>query len=60
MLGSMLAVPSRETVAAFILLAHMGFANGPLRGFVCIDTEEPLRFRIRSMVYDWIGSSYEY
>lgn len=28
MLGSMLAVPSRETVIAFILLAHCGFANG--------------------------------
>ncbi|KAL7424239.1 hypothetical protein Q5752_001825 [Cryptotrichosporon argae] len=27
LLGSMLAVPNRETVAAFILLAHMGFAN---------------------------------
>ena len=27
MLGSMLSVPSRETVIAFILLAHCGFAN---------------------------------
>lgn len=26
MLGSMLGVPSREAVAAFVLLAHMGFA----------------------------------
>jgi hypothetical protein len=30
MLGSMLAVPSRETVAAFILLASCGFANGEI------------------------------
>lgn len=28
LLGSMLAVPSRDTVVAFILLAHTGFANG--------------------------------
>jgi hypothetical protein len=28
LLGSMLAVPSRETVEAFILLASCGFANG--------------------------------
>lgn len=26
LLGSMLGIPSRETVAAFVLLAHMGFA----------------------------------
>ncbi len=26
----MLAVPSRETVATFILLAHTGFANGKI------------------------------
>lgn len=27
LLGSMLGIPSRETVAAFVLLAHMGFAG---------------------------------
>lgn len=33
LLGSMLAVPSRNTVAAFILLAHTGFANGECHVF---------------------------
>lgn len=28
MLGEMCAVPSRETVAAFVFLAHIAFANG--------------------------------
>ena len=28
LLGSMLSVPSRETVTALVLLAHIGFANG--------------------------------
>jgi hypothetical protein len=28
LLGSMLGVPSRETIVAFILMSHISFANG--------------------------------
>jgi hypothetical protein len=28
LLGSMLGVPSRETVAGLVMLAHVAFANG--------------------------------
>jgi hypothetical protein len=32
LLGSMLGVPSRETIIAFVLMSHISFANGELGG----------------------------
>lgn len=35
LLGSMLGVPSRETITAFVLLSHVSFANGMSRPGSC-------------------------
>jgi hypothetical protein len=56
MLGSMLAVPSRETVIAFILLAHCGFANGECTAWVhSIDCKADFRLRVRGLDDDGTG-----
>ena len=59
MLGSMLAVPSRETVAAFVLLASCGFANGKSASAVCAAPADS-RLRIRSVDDDWTGGAHEH
>ena len=52
LLGSMLAVPSRETVFAFLLLANVAFANGAARDYIEKLTR---RFRVRDLDDDRSG-----
>lgn len=62
MLGSMLAVPSRETVGAFILLASCGFANGEWRVVAARFAPDAAdgRLRVGSVDDDGIGGAHEH